>query len=301
MMTWHVPVLLVVLFGYCISPYLIKSIADIPGRAGSLVLQYFLASVFAFLGLIITQFFGLAEFSGNWQRMAVVAVICSANSFACYAHWRATGISQSITSIVAFADDLICLGLAFLILHQSKYLTAFIGLGILLVSASAIILVLSNTALKGIQREDILGVYKWTAIYSVIWGVLMFLEGYFAFKEKMPWWEFAASWYFGSFLASFLVFYFSSKEERGNFGTLITTAQPVLLNSITIYISLGLQYWSKIVAPLIVVIPIFQASEMIFPTLCGLIIFKERKHFKPLGWAAMAVGTIGGLLIALNY
>jgi hypothetical protein len=54
-------------------------------------------------------------------------------------------------------------------------------------------------------------------------------------------------------------------------------------------------------APTTVVQPIFQVTEMVFPTLIGLIVFKEGKNLSCLEALAFAIGLGGGLVVAFSY
>ena len=60
-------------------------------------------------------------------------------------------------------------------------------------------------------------------------------------------------------------------------------------------------YWAKMLAPITVVQPIFQVSEMIFPTLIGLWIFKEAKELNAWSRMAIVLGLAGGVTIALSF
>ena len=59
--------------------------------------------------------------------------------------------------------------------------------------------------------------------------------------------------------------------------------------------------WPNSLAPIVVTTPVFQVSEMIFPTLIGLYIYNEKKNFNWLGWVAMGLGLVGGLIIAFSF
>src|SRR3989344_9413055 len=111
-MPWQVPVILRIVIGYLILPVLTKKIAKAPSRTRNLVWQYFLAAVFA---LIFAAIQGAELFQ---SRVLIVMLIGAFNAFACYCQWRAVDISLSKTSIATQWDDLITLGLGYLVLKE---------------------------------------------------------------------------------------------------------------------------------------------------------------------------------------
>ena len=117
----------------------------------------------------------------------------------------------------------------------------------------------------------------------------------------MPWWQFLISWYSGSFIGSCVLFSFSDDSERGIGVPMKESIKGPLMLSFCIVASLGALYWTRSLAPMVVATPVFQVSEMIFPTLIGLYVYNEKKKFNRLGWLAMGLGLVGGLIIASSF
>lgn len=76
---------------------------------------------------------------------------------------------------------------------------------------------------------------------------------------------------------------------------------PVAGLSVIIITALSLEVWAMSLAPIAVVQPIFQAAEMVIPTLTGLFIFKEIKDMSLRNKITIGIGLIGGLLIAVSF
>ncbi|OGY63547.1 MAG: hypothetical protein A3I89_02080 [Candidatus Harrisonbacteria bacterium RIFCSPLOWO2_02_FULL_41_11] len=298
-MPWQVPAVLTILIAYIFQSFLIKKVANAPGRARNLVLQYFFAATLIWLFVIISDLLGLIKF-GIDTRMLMVTGICLINAFACYAHWRATAINMAVTSVSTWADDLTKMFLGYLFLHEGQYLNPTLGLGILFVFGSVLIFALAKNSLQGISSQNLGRIYLWIGSYSLIWGGLGFLMRYLALGG-MLWWQFLISWYLGSFIGSCILFLFSDDVERGVNVPLKESVRGPLMLSFCIVASLGTSYWTNSLAPIVVTTPVFQVSEMIFPTLIGLYIYNEKKNFNWLGWVAMGLGLVGGLIIAFSF
>lgn len=298
-MTWQVPAILTILIAYILQSYLNKKIASAPGRARNLVLQYFFATILISLCVLVLHILGLIRFCID-RRMLIITGICLINGFACYAYWRATAINMAITSVSTWADDLTGMLLGYVILSEGRYLTPQILVGILFAFGSVLIFSFAKNSFQMIGNQNLLRIYGWIGAYSLIWGGLNFLMRYFSLQGMM-WWQFLLSWYLGSFLGAVMVFLFSGDEERGDQSTLKSAIKTTLALAFCIVSSLGCLYWTRSLAPMTVATPVFQVSEMIFPTLIGLWIFHERKNFNLLGWVAMGLGLAGGLIIVFNF
>ncbi|HEY4499726.1 MAG TPA: hypothetical protein VJH70_01130 [Candidatus Paceibacterota bacterium] len=302
---WRIIVIWWVLFGYWTQPVLIKKIASAPGRARNLVWQYFFSAVFAVIAAMIAKYvFGAVC---AWDSKLIFVLILGAfNGFACYCHWRAAAINLAATSVNTWADDVIAMVLGLIVLGEARYLNLQLGIGILF-SLSAILLFtfaktisLKANVAAGEHPAGIQRIALWVACYSLIWGGAMFLMRFFSLKG-VPLWEFVPCWYSGSFLGALGVFACAHKEERGDPSTLLQSMGRVMPISLNICISLSMAYWARSLAPITVTQPLLQISEMIFPTLVGLIIFEEHTHFNKLGWLAIAIGLIGGTTIVLSF
>lgn len=297
-MPWQIPVLLRIILGHIVAPNLIKRITSAPSRARNLVWQYFLAAALATSVAILTD----AEV---WdRRVLIVAIIGAFNAFACYCHWRAVDISLSKTSLFTQADDFIAIALGYLVLHEEKFLGPWLAIGIIsslgavlwLTSTKAWATKKNNGQSAAVKTRRLVG---WVILYSVIWGGAIFSMRYFA-VEGMSLPSYIASWYGGSLIGALVTFAFAGKKERG-----VPMTRRQILNvlplAITIWLSLMTAYWSKLLAPITVVQPILLVTEMIFPTIIGLWIFKETKELNNPDRLAFAMGLVGGLIIALSF
>lgn len=272
-----------------------------PGKKFSQAI--FLVSLFAVGMALGAKWLGLPN--TNWgldASWAVILMIGIFNGFACYCHWRAIAINLFITSVTTWVDDMIPLILGYLFLQEIKYFNYWLLLGLGGVFIAVLILTFSENSLREISKVSIQSIIGWVLAYSFIWGGAVFAMRYFALAG-MSVWAFTSAWYVGSFVGAILTFLFSSQEEQGassefwNWKSMASVA-PLALN---IWICLSLGYWARSLAPLTIVHPIFQVSEMVFPALVGLLVFKEHKHFNLLGWLSMALGLVGGLIIAFSF
>jgi len=142
-------------------------------------------------------------------------------------------------------------------------------------------------------------IFVWIAIYSIIWGVAHFAFRWYA-VEGMPTSTFLAGWYGGAFVGSNFVLLAMGKKEMGE---PLPRKQIVLvaLLAVVILICLVLEYWASMYAPLAVTQPIFQVTEMVFPTLIGLFVFKEIKELNGAKKIVFAIAFAGSLVVAFSY
>lgn len=295
-MYWQIPVLCHVILAYMIAPVLIKKIATAPSRTRSLMWQYIFSSFFALIVGLITdaQLFD--------QRLIIVVLLGFCNAFACYCHWRAVDISLSRTSLFSQADDLICLFLGYIVLHETRILNPILALGLFLSCGSVCLFTIvhaRSTAVQNLTDHKRWRLGVWVGLYSVIWGVAIFSLRYFSL-QNMRMSSYITAWYSGCLFGTFFVRWLAGKKEAGEplkFSQII----GIIPLSLTICLALMSMYWSKTLAPITVAQPIFQVSEMIFPTLIGLWIFKEKKHLENLSLIAMILGLAGGMLLVLNF
>lgn len=298
-MTWQIPVVLNIIFAYCLLQFMIKKIAAHGSRTRKLVWQYFFSALAAIIAILVLGI-DISE-----KGVVIVMVIGVFNALACYSHWRAFDISMSRTSLFTQVDDLTALLLGFVVLGEAKFLNGILGLGLLLSLVSVFLFSFAHREKsEGNKMDDLENSKKkyitvWIAICSVIWGVAAFSMRYFSLGGmSLP--TYLVSWYLGSFVGSILVFIFAGKKERGEPLEKKEIVKVALL-AVVLWICLGLEYWSRTLAPIAVSQPIFQVSEMVLPTLIGLWIFKENKNLNLLSWIAIVIGLIGGITIALSY
>lgn len=210
-------------------------------------------------------------------------------------------ISQSRTAVFTWADDLIAMGLGYALLGESALLTVGLTIGILLCVAASVAFPLTEQRRSSDAKTPTpWPLFQWIAIYSIIWGGTAFAMRYYGLKEAVPITWFCAAWYSGSLLGALGVRMLLNAEEQGA----PLTARGLLGTAVLaafIGASLALAYWSRVLAPITVVQPIQQASEMIFPALVGLFVFKEARYLTWSGRILFAVAMIGGVLIACSF
>lgn len=296
-MPWQIPVIFRILFGNCIAPILIKRITTLPSRTRNLFWQYFFTTVFSVATALILQ-------TDVWNHDTLVVMIIGAfNAFACYCQWRAVDISLSKTSLFTQGDDLITMCLGYLFLCETHYLTPLLLIGILLCVGSA--LFFSTTKAQSDRSGTAGGTPKnlrlmtWVAMYSVIWGVAVFSMRYFALEDmSLP--NYIVAWYTGSLIGAVVIRLFGGKKEAGQ-KLKAREVLKILPLSITIWVSLMAVYWANTLAPITVLQPIAQVSEMIFPTAIGLWIFNEAQMLRTKEKVIFACGFAGGVMIIFGF
>ena len=293
-MPWQVPVVLRIIMGHIVGQYLLKRISGLPSRTRRFVLQFFFAAIF---GMVLAFATGtpLAD-----ARLFPIVVLGAINSFGAYCQWRALAISQSRTALFTWGDDVIAIALAYTLLNEVQFLTLSLVAGTLVCLGATVAFpfVLSMVKSQGARRAH-LALVGWVACYSVTYGVTAFAMRAFSLQGvTLP--AFVASWYSGAFLGALVVKAFAGAEEagapltwRGITGTAVV--------ALSIWLSLVLAYWQRQLAPIAVVQPIQQVSEMILPAFVGLYIFKEKREMSRGQWIVFAVALAGGLTIALSF
>lgn len=291
-MSWQILLGLSIISGYFIQPFLNKRVADLPSLSISLLWQYLFSAVFASaLALIFYHNFL------NDKRFFAVIVIGIMNALGCYCYWRAIAISLSKTSVFTWADDLIGMSLGYIILKEANFLNVWLEIGIIICLTAVFVFLYDKWHnRKDNSRRGSIGI--WIAIYSIVWGVAIFSMRYLAIDGMSPL-SFTPAWYLGSLIGALTVFIITSgyKEKALRFHQI----KKIIPLSAIIMISLMLAYGVRMLAPLIITQPVYQISEMIFPTIIGLWIFKEIKELNFISKVAIAAGLIGGLIILFSY
>ena len=297
-MPWQVLIVLYIVLSYVIHPVLKKRISAAPSRTRNLVWQYFFAAILAGSTAVICK-------THLWdRRLLIVMVIGAFNAFACYCSWRAVAISMSKTAIATQWDDMITLGLGYLVLNEGKLLNPILLVGVVISVGSALFFTLVRKAPStemssptATPERSRLGL--WIILYSVIWGGAVFSMRYFAL-EGISLLSYVAAWYAGSFLGALVVFAVAGKKEAGENLTRKQVVGIIPLAA-SCWLPLMTEYWISSLAPTTVYQPIYQVAEMVLPTIIGLWLFKEAKDLRPIDKAVFAVGMAGGLIIVLSY
>lgn len=239
------------------------------------------------------------------QSFVLVIGLGVANSFAVYSMWRAQAISLSRQALFTFMDDVIPVIMGFIFLGEVRLLTPFLIAGIVLCFGGAIYYGILESRAKAAKEkakegeEKPYSIFVWIGIYSVIWGV-----AHFAFRAYavagMPIATFLLGWYGGAFVGSNVVMLVMGKKEMG---APLPRKQMTLVSllALVVAICLALEYWASMHAPLAVTQPIFQVTEMIFPTLIGLFYFKEIKELGGSKKVVFGIAFIGSLMVAIGF
>lgn len=297
-MTWHVPVVLSLIFSYTITSYLQKKNADLPSRPRRLAWQFFFCAVMAGLAALVTG----SPLPFTSVSLLAIGAIGLVNAFGAYCQWRATAISLSKRALFTYWDDLIAMGLGYALLAEAKFLTPGLGLGILVATVAVVAL---PHVRSGKTEEDELARQQWRELigwvvrYSVIWGAVPLAMRYFALKEvSIP--SFLAAWYSGAWIGALGIRLMSSTEEAGP-KLAWRDLRLVAALSCAIGLALSFKYWAYGLAPIAVLQPIYQVGEMVIPTIVGLVIFKETKQLTRIEKLLFVLGIEGGLMIALSF
>jgi hypothetical protein len=310
---WWIPMILRVFVANIFFPFLLKGKivgdkCDLPKR---LVLQFFFCVVLAilFVAVMIVKK-GSIVLGWHFVFLFFFGII---HAFAAYVQWKAVSISLSKNYLFTFLDDILAIILALVFLKESRFVNNFIILGSVL-SISSILLFLANdykTKKAKNAKGNItvsLAFYGYVTFYSLIWGFAIFLFRFLA-VNLVPTEEFLFGWYAGAFVGSVIVFGISKIGDEAEQVKVIPKEKIMLwtdiswvgLAGLTLFVIMGLTYWSVKVAPLVIVQPIFLVCEMILPVIIGLFFFKERDRLSLIEWFYFALAIIGGTLVAVGY
>lgn len=295
-MPWQVPVVLRIIMAHIVGQYFLKKVVGLPSRTRRFVWQFFFAMI---IGLAVAFLSGtpLAD-----KRLFLVGLLAAVNSIGTYCYWRALAISQSKTALMTWADDVIAMLLAYVFLGEMRVLTSFMILGIVLCMFATVALpVVSSSGNAGgkVEARAHRVLIGWVAGYSIFWGITSFAMRAFALRN-VPLVGFIASWYVGAFVGALAVQAKAGPEESGGALDKRGIGGTVVL-AVLIMIALICAYWQRQLAPITVVQPIQQVTEMVFPALMGLFVFKEAKGMTRSEKARIALGMAGGIIVALSF
>lgn len=283
-MNWLIPVVGRVITAHIVFPAVLKKIVGLPDRVTRICWQ------FIFCLLLSAGVLAFSINAGFKSSFLLIAGVGIANSVAVYAQWRAVDLNLSKTALLTQADDIIAIVLGQVLLSEGEFLNWLMVVGLVLVFLGA--------SASGSYTTN-LTLLKWVGIYSVIWGVAVVSFRHLAI-EDMPIGQFMTGWYLGSLLGAYLLI--KSRKfgsPKGFLGTRETLV--ILLLAILVWVSMLLNYIALQNAPIVVVQPLFQLSEMIFPLLVGLIVSKEAKRLSNVGMVGIVVSLTGGILIIAGY
>lgn len=294
MFPWYVPVGLKVLISNGLAMVLIKKITSLPSRTTKLTLQFLFCCLIALgFGVITNEL----EFS---PIIGLIAMLGFFNGLAAYCQWQAIAINLSKNALFTFWDDIIAMSLAFIVIGEASFLNKWLYLGTA-ISLLAVILFTAysyNRKYSEKSKKLTIDFLLYVGIYSVIWGVAVFMMRYWAL-HKIKSLIFLSGWYGGAFLAA--LFLLVLDHGKTKYQLCFKDVLRVFILSISIIMSLALAFWSYQVTPLTIAQPIFLVGEMIIPALIGLYYFKEIKELDQIEIFLFGLGILGGIVIAFNY
>lgn len=303
---WWIPVFLRFVLGFGVASWILKKVSGMHSRTRRFFLQYCFCVLIAIsLGLLE------GELAIN-SRTITVAVIGFFNGMAAFCQWKALDISLSKTSLFTFWDDIIAMGISYVVLNEGEFLNGGILAGIIL-SLSALVgfCVRDYRKTKSTDhgkdaKATKIAFFIYVGAYSVIWGIALFFMRYFAFN-KMPAGAFLPAWYSGALIAAVIILLAYTEQDNGKTTFIKTVKEKISFfawsaaASSAILVSLGITYWSYWYAPQIVVQPLYLVGEMIVPAIIGLFAFKERQEYEATDWTLLVISLLGGVLIAISF
>jgi len=295
-MNWISLVVLRTLVGNVLGPVLTKVASVKLGRVERFALQYFFASAFT-LGVLYMVGFTLS-------RTFLLAIgIGFANGFGAYCEWRAVDLSLSKTALFSWGSGLIAALLGYALLDERVAINPMMASGIALAFFSTMLLAIHEHHVRKKNEMGTSGasVYLWIAGYTVIWGVVIFLERVFA-MGGVGTMTFLGGWYFGSFLVGLILLAGVWKRTERMFASF--TLRNIALSASLAFVivaSLGLEYWMYRYTPLIVAQPLFLILGAVAPALIGLFYFKEARKFDRWEWIFYGLGALGACLIVVGF
>lgn len=297
-MSPEMAIIIRVIVAYSLIQYATKKIVGGNRRTERFLWQFAFTFIIAGIWVLISG--DVVVNAAFWNVMLIGFIAGSGTFFS----WKAIHLSQSRNALFTFWDDIIAMSLAFFVLHEGRFITAPIGIGIAL-SFVALFGFIWYARCQKSEKEGLkplpLIFYSYVGTYSIAWGLAVFGQRYWAFND-MPVSTFLFGWYVGALVAAalvFLVYKDASEDQRSTalLGPKDIAATFVL--AMLILSSLGLASVSYRL-PQMIVQPIYLVAEMIIPSLIGLFIFHERKHFARFEWLFFGLGAIGALMVGIN-
>lgn len=319
-MHWLLAIILRIIPASIICPVFIKKVVDATKdnyemQVRKLNAAFLLCVSFSlFLCLILFYKTGENPFS---YSVFIVMILGILNSMANIFKWRAVGIGLTKSYLFFGGKDIIAITLGFIFLDGTKLLNPLITFGIILSICAYLLMGLQNfNAEKKNQKEKSanhsrnLTLIGYAIGFFVIWGMLQFLEGVYAFK-KLPVSQFIIGWYGGSYLGSLALIQIIAREKRKDFLNLTMIKEKLMIKSgdrfnvvmfsFSIWISLLLGYFAILKSHLNIALPVLMSAETILPCLLGLYYFKEKTHLTALEKTAVFTGFASAILIAIGY
>lgn len=293
---WATIIRVLVGFGLC-QGILIKFVAQQGRRTERFLWQFVFTFAFAALWAVVE--WNAQRFDAWFLAFVGVGFV---GAFGTFYQWRALAISQTRNALFTFWDDIVAMSLAVVLLGEESFLTTPVGIGIGL-SFFGLFLFIRHAWMKkksGAEAAVPLRFYGYIAIYSVMWGVAYFGERYWAFRE-FPVSGFLLAWYTGTLLLALCMFLFykdAASEEQDLSPIDAKGLVYVFVLAVAIFATMALTIVAY-KAPQVIVQPIFFVSEMVIPSVLGVLLWREKLDGKE--WFYFAVALIGALMVGLNF
>ena len=293
-MPWYVPVMLRIGAAYIAGPLLLKPLVDQYPQAKLLLIQFAVCFAVALPAAVAFNQHHL-----DWRIVAVGF----GNGLAAYCYYKAIALSLSRTSLFAFWDDLLAMGLSYGLLHEGQFLNVRIVLGIG-VSVGAVILFTIHGSQQQAQAQAPERLpkrwYGYAGAYSLLLGGGVFFMRYLGVQGTRLG-TFLVNWYGGVVFAALLLVLTAADPAQAP-SRLPRRALPRLFGlSLVALVAMSAAYEAYRLAPQTVVQPLFLVGEMIAPALIGLYVFAERQGLDRQERLYFALGLAGGLLVALSF
>jgi len=277
-------------FAALLIPAIQKQIAGLPGKVNRIWWQY------AFTALISSILIFLNHES-IFHTVAIIAfVVGIANGIAYYSYLCAIDISQSKSAVFSPFTHMIAILLAVFFLDEWKLLTPMTCVGLLLTMIGAFLI--SSKKLDSTQagnRKETYRFLRLVAVYTVIWGIALFcmkaFSSYGLSKLSFVFW-----WYLGSFIgASIIKIALKDKSSVISIGGICW----MFFLAFLLVINMFFTYWAYELAPMVLIQPVFQISNILGLLIVGLFFFRERNSLCRREWCGIGYGSCGAIIVAL--
>lgn len=295
MISWQTALTLRVFIGNIIVPVMIKKQAGRVDANARFLLQFVIAA------LISSMLFLFWSEEFDPLVLGASALLGALTVSGTFFQWKALAISGAKTSVLAFMDDVIAMGLSASVLDEWRKITKLALLGVVCCGLSIVGFVSRALGKKETATEKTpLRFFVFVGIYSVIWGVSFFLQRVFAMKS-FGMMNLVGGWYIGGAVAAFVLTRYLSKEKniykkvaslkKGDVGAIALLAALIVC-------AMCLQYVIFHAVIQFATMPVLMVGEMIIQATIFLIVFpKERRQFDRYEVGASILAFVGTFLI----
>ncbi len=295
MIQWQTALSLRILIGNILVPVMIKKQAGRVDANARFLLQFLLAAIFSSVLFIL----GSNKFEP--LILGISALVGALTVAGTFFQWKALAISGAKTSILAFMDDVIAMGLSASVLDEWMKITKIALLGAACCGLSIIGFVARALGKKEAEAQKTpMRFFAFVATYSVIWGLSFFLQRVFAMKS-FGMMNLIGGWYIGGAIAAFILTRYLSREK--NIYEKVADLEVrdiciIALLAALIVSAMCLQYIIFHQVIQFATMPVLMVGEMIIQATVFLVLFpKERRQFDRYEVAAAVLAFVGTALI----